>query len=144
MNSPKSSKSQLTEEQLLKAPESHYMNEEQSDFFKNKLIALYEDTNVRIEEAKAQMAKPLEDFSDPNDRASWEERASVALRIADREQKLIPKIRESLDRINSGTYGYCLESDEPIGIPRLLARPTAEYSAEIKTIQEQKETRYRD
>jgi len=99
---------------------------------------------MRIQEAKDQMAKPLEDFSDPNDRASWEERSSVAFRIADREQKLIPKIQQSLERIRSGIYGYCLETDEPIGIPRLLARPTAEYCAEVKEVKELKETRYRD
>jgi len=144
MNLPELDEQQLNEKQLLKSPEADYMDEEQLAFFKNKLLELYQATKDRIQEAKDQMARPLEDFSDPNDRASWEERSSVAFRIADREQKLIPKIQQSLERIRVGTYGYCLESDEPIGIPRLLARPTAEYCAEIKTIQELKETRYRD
>ena len=133
---------QLTEEQIQEASESDYMNTEQLAFFKNKLLELYEATNFRIQEARDQMAKPLDDLSDLNDRASWEERSSVALRIVDREQNLLPKIQQSLDRIRLGTYGYCLESDEPIGIPRLLARPTADYCAEIKEIQEEKETRY--
>lgn len=133
---------QLTEQQLQKAPDSDYMNTDQLAFFKNKLLELYASTNLRIQEAKDQMVKPFDDLSDPNDRASWEERSSVAFRIADREQNLLPKIDKALERIRLGTYGYCLESDEPIGIPRLLARPTADYCAEIKEIQELKETRY--
>ena len=134
----------LTEEQVQEASESDYMNTEQLAFFRNKLIKLYEATNIRVQEAKNQIANPLDDLSDSNDRASWEERASVAFRIVDREQKLLPKIKQSLERIRLGNYGYCLESDEPIGIPRLLARPTAEYCAEVKEVQELKETRYKD
>ena len=134
---------QLTEEQLYEAPDSDYMNTEQLTFFETKLLELYKSTKLRIQEAKGQMIKPMEDLSDPNDRASWEERSSVAFKIADREQKLLPKIQQSLERIRLGTYGYCLETDEPIGIPRLLARPTADYCAEVKEIKERKETRYR-
>lgn len=144
MSSSKLSADLLTEEQIQKASESDYMNTEQLAFFKNRLIELYESTNVRVQEAKDQIANPLDDLSDPNDRASWEERASVAFRIVDREQKLLPKIKQSLERIRLGNYGYCLESDEPIGVLRLLARPTAEYCAEVKEVQELKETRYKD
>ncbi|MBX2808719.1 MAG: TraR/DksA C4-type zinc finger protein [Cellvibrionaceae bacterium] len=120
------------------------MNAEQLAFFKHKLEALYASTGIRIQEAKDEMTRPLEDFSDANDRASWEEQANIALRIVEREQKLLPKIQKSLERIRLGTYGYCLESDEPIGIPRLLVRPTAEYCAEVKAVQELKEDQYRD
>ncbi|MGH1486566.1 MAG: TraR/DksA C4-type zinc finger protein [Cellvibrionaceae bacterium] len=133
---------QLSEEQIKKAPEENYMNEEQLAFFKNKLLELYESTVTRIQEVKDQMANPL-DFSDANDRASWEEQSSIALRIVEREQKLLPKIRQSLERIRSGDYGYCLESGEPIGIPRLLARPTAEYCADVKAVSELKENHYK-
>ena len=89
------------------------------------------------------MVNPM-DSSDLNDRASSEEQSSVALRIVDREQKLLPKIQQSLERIRLGEYGYCMESGEPIGIARLLARPTAEYCTEVKTLKEMKEHQYRD
>ena len=142
MNSSKSTSQQLTEKQILKQPKSNYMNAEQLAFFRQKLIELHESTCVRIQEAKDQMASPI-DCSDANDRASYEEQASIALRIVDREQKLLPKIQQSLERIRLGTYGYCLESGEPIGIPRLLARPTAEYCSGEKAIKELKENQYR-
>jgi len=134
---------QLTEEQILKEPESNYMNDEQLEFFRTRLIEFYESTMTRIEQAKKGMASPM-GISDANDRASSEEQSAIALRIVDREQKLLPKIQKSLTRIRQGTYGYCLESGEPIGIPRLLARPTAEYSAEVKTLMEKKEYHYND
>lgn len=132
----------LSQEQILKSDPSDYMNPEQLEFFKCRLFELHESTCKRIQEAKNQMSSPM-DFSDPNDRASCEEQSSIALRIMDREQKLLPKIRQSLERIRLGTYGYCLESDEPIGIPRLLARPTAEYCAEVKTVKELQENHYK-
>jgi len=137
-----SKRDQLSEKQIKEAPASHYMNEEQLDFFKCKLLELYESTEIRIQEARDQMAKPL-DLSDVNDRASWEEQTNIALRIVEREQKLLPKIRQSLERIRLGAYGYCLESGEPIGIPRLLVRPTAEYCAEVKAVSELKENHYK-
>lgn len=135
------SSKKLTEEQLLKAPKSKYMNEEQLVFFKERLIELHDSTCQQIVDAKKRMVSPM-DFSDPSDRATSEEQSVIALRIVDREQKLIPKIRQSLERIRLGDYGYCLESGEPIGIPRLLARPTAEYGAEVKTLKEMKEHQY--
>ena len=128
----------LSDEEILKAPESEYMNADQLAFFKQKLIELYESTCKQIEDAKKRMVSPME-FSDPSDRATCEEQSSIALRIVDREQKLIPKIRQSLERIRLGDYGYCMETGEPIGIPRLLLRPTAEYCTEVKTLNEMKE-----
>lgn len=71
------------------------------------------------------------------------EQSDIALRIVEREQRLLPKIQQALKRIRLGTYGYCLESGEPIGIPRLLARPTAEYCADVKALKEIKEHQYR-
>ncbi len=133
----------LSEEQIRKAPESDYMNAEQLAFFRQRLIELHESTSVRIRESKEQMASPF-DHSDENDRASWEEQSNIALRIVEREQKLLPKIQQALERIRMDEYGYCLESGEPIGIPRLLARPTAEYCAEVKAVQELKEDHYKD
>lgn len=143
MNSSNSTPGQLSEKQILEADESDYMSPEQLEFFKNKLSELYESVCARIQEAKDQVSSPI-GLSDPNDRASCEEQSSIALRIMDREQKLLPKIRQALERIRQGTYGYCIESGEPIGIPRLLARPTAEYCAEVKAVKELKENHYRD
>lgn len=131
----------LTEEQILSAPESCYMNDEQLAFFKERLINLYDLTCQRIQEAREQMSSPM-DYSDVNDRASCEEQSALALRIVEREQMLLEKIKKSLERIRQGTYGYCLESGEPIGIKRLLARPTAEYCAEVKALKEIKEHHY--
>ena len=131
------------EEQILNAPDSDYMNQDQLAFFKNRLVMLYEMTTQRVQEAKHLMANPPE-FNDEADRASWEEECSTSLRILDRELKLLPKIKQSLERIRLGEYGYCLESGDPIGVPRLLARPTAEYSAEVKADLEFKERAYRD
>jgi len=99
----------LTEEQVIAAPESDYMNQEQLDFFREKLIELHKSTCIRIQEAKDQMMSPM-DISDPNDRATIEEQANIALRIVEREQKLLPKIQQSLERIRYGDYGYCLET----------------------------------
>ena len=141
MNASKSES--LTEAQVLKAPASEYMNQHQLDFFRERLIELHQSTVARIQETKAQMSSPM-DHSDPSDRASSEEESAIALRILEREQRLLPKIQQSLERIRSGEYGYCLESGEPIGIQRLLARPTAEFSAEVKTLKEIKEHQYRD
>ena len=66
------------------------------------------------------------------------------LRIVERESKLLPKIDKAIMRIKSGDYGYCLESGEPIGLARLISRPTAEFCAEIKTINEEKEKHFVD
>lgn len=143
MNTSQKGQCALTKEQILKASKSDYMNTEQLEYFRSLLMQLHESISGRIQEAKNKMASPPE-LNDDSDRASWEEECSTSLRILDREQKLLPKIIQSLERIRLGTYGYCLESDEPIGIPRLLARPTAEYCADVKTDRELKERAYRD
>ncbi len=133
----------LTEDQIRQAPEQDYMNSAQLEFFKALLIELHDATRVRIQEAKDQMSSPM-DLRDESDRASWEEQCAISLRIVDREQKLLPKIQQALERIRLGNYGYCLESGEPIGIPRLLARPTAEYCTDVKIVKEIKEHAYKD
>jgi DnaK suppressor protein len=132
----------LSEEQMLTAPDSDYMNEAQLAFFKVRLIELHDSTRSRIKEVKQQMTEHP-DLADINDRASWEEQCAITMRIVDREQKLLPKIQQSLVRMRIGTYGYCLESGEPIGIKRLLARPTAEFCADVKSLKEMKEYLYK-
>ncbi|GAM57557.1 C4-type zinc finger protein [Vibrio ishigakensis] len=118
------------------------MNDDQLRFFEHKLEELYESTCARIEEAKESIVAPME-FSDDNDRASSEEQSAIALRIVDREQKLLPKIQKTLRLLRAGDYGYCKESGEPIGVRRLIARPTAEYCAEVKAQKELKEHQFR-
>ncbi len=131
------------EEKIINAPEEEYMNDEQLAFFRLKLVELHDTTRERIREAKEQMLnKP--DTTDPLDKAAWEEQSSLLIRIVEREQRLLPKIQQSLERIRHEAYGFCLESGEPIGIPRLLARPTAEYSIDVKSVMEMKEHLQKD
>ncbi|KJF81739.1 molecular chaperone DnaK [Photobacterium angustum] len=136
----------LTEEQILQEPEDNYMDDSQLAFFKQRLIDLYESTSHHIQAAREEMGHTADasDLSDVSDRATLEEQSGIALRIVEREQKLLPKIKLALERIRLGNYGYCLESGEPIGIPRLLIRPTAEYSADVKSLMEMKEIQYKD
>ena len=133
----------LTETQVREASDEDYMDAAQLEFFRRLLIELHDSTRQRIQSAKDQMSNPI-DLSDESDRASWEEQCSISMRIVDREQRLLPKIQQALERIRLGDYGYCLESGEPIGIPRLLARPTAEYCAEVKSVREIREHAYKD
>jgi DnaK suppressor protein len=143
MQSTEQSEPLLTEQEVVDAPESEYMSDEQLAFFRQRLIDLHDSTRDRIRQAKEQMSQPIE-LGDETDRATWEEQCAISMRIVDREQKLLPKIQQSLERIRHGTYGYCMESGDPIGIPRLLIRPTAEYCADIKIMKEMKEHLYRD
>lgn len=136
------SKGLLSKEEVLQAPEDDYMNDDQLEYFKHSLIMLHEITLERIKEAKEEMTCS-HDLSDVSDQASWEERSSILLRIVDREQKLLPKIKQALERIRLKDYGYCKESGEPIGLLRLMARPTAEYCAEVKAQKEMREDHYR-
>jgi DnaK suppressor protein len=138
-----STQNSYTKESIINAPESDYMSDEQLQFFKEKLVELHESTRNRISESKAQLLNPP-DLSDYSDRATWEEQFTMLMRIVDREQKLLPKIQQSIERIRQGDYGYCLETGEPIGIQRLLARPTAEFCTDVKGIQELKEHIYLD
>lgn len=141
-HSSKSASYSPMEQSILEAPESEYMNDAQLEFFRNRLIDLHDATRHRIRETKELMSVQPE-LGDETDRASWEEQCAISLRIVDREQKLLPKIQLALERIRQGTYGYCLETGEPIGIPRLLVRPTAEFCADVKEIKELKEHMFR-
>ncbi len=123
-------------------PDEDYMNEEQLGLFKKLLIELHEATKERIKKFKDQISNPME-MSDESDRATWEEQCALSLRIVEREQKLLPKIQQALERIRLGDYGYCKESGDAIGIQRLLLRPTAEYCVDIKVLKEIKENSYR-
>lgn len=132
----------MTKEELLAAPEEDYMNDEQQAFFRQLLLDLREETLESMEKAKKQLSSPPE-MNDEGDHAAYEEESRLALRILDRERKLLPKIEDALKRLASGDYGYCTESGDPIGIPRLLARPTAELCAEVKAFSELREQNFR-
>lgn len=133
----------LTEKQIKRAPKKDYMNAEQLAFFKQLLIELKRETLSHIEEARARLADAHRE-TDDLDRALNEEENRLRLRIADRESKLLPKIDEALKRIESGDYGWCEETGEPIGVERLLLRPTATLCAEAKARQERLERNFRD
>lgn len=133
----------LTEKQIRRAPKKDYMNEAQLEFFKQLLLDLKRETIGHIEEARQRLADAQRE-TDELDRALSEEENRLRLRIADRESKLLPKIDEALKRIESGDYGWCEETGEPIGIDRLLLRPTATLCAEAKARQERMERNFRD
>ena len=134
-------KGSLTEAQLLRAPASQYMNVEQLAFFRERLRAMQKEL---LEKAglTSEHLREHELESDPTDQATIEEEYALELRTRDRERKLLKKIDESLRRIEDGSYGYCEETEEPIGVPRLLARPTATLSIEAQARREQKQKLY--
>lgn len=114
----------LTKEELLAAPEEEYMSEAQQTYFKELLLA---EREALIESARETSQNLLDNTATPDwtDRATVEEEHALELRVRDRERKLMKKIDEALRRIEEGEYGWCEETGEPIGVPRLLARPTA-------------------
>ncbi len=132
-----------TDSELLAMAEADYMNDAQLAYFKAKLIAMRDEILENARETGEHL-KENEVFADPNDRATVEEENLLEQRVRDRERKLLKKINASLARIEEGEYGYCLETGEPIGLPRLLARPTAELSIEAQEKHERMEKLYAD
>jgi len=134
-------KSGLSEAELMRAPASQYMNAEQLAFFRERLLEtqreLLEKANLTSEHLREHELE-----ADPTDQATIEEEYALELRARDRERKLLKKIDEALRRIDEGSYGYCEETGEPIGIARLIARPTATLSVEAQTRREQKQRLY--
>jgi DnaK suppressor protein len=133
----------LTEADLIKMPESAYMNAEQLAFFRERLmkmkLELLENAGLTSEHLRENDMVP-----DPADRATIEEEHALELRTRDRERKLMKKIDESIASIDDGSYGWCEETGDPIGIPRLLARPTATLSVEAQQRREQKQKMFGD
>jgi DnaK suppressor protein len=117
------------------------MNDAQLIFFQNMLVEMKEKTMAHIDELKGSLGKPPE-VNDEVDNAQYEEESRLMLRILDRERKLLVKIDKSLRRIRDESYGFCIESGEPIGLPRLLIRPVSEYCAEVKQVNEGKEQHF--
>ena len=121
-----------------------YMNKEQLEHFARILQNWKRDLMVEVDRTVLHMKDVEANVPDPNDRATQEEEFSLELRTRDRERKLIRKIDEALKRIEDGSYGYCLETGEEIGIKRLEARPVATLSVEAQERRERREKQYGD
>ncbi|WP_374430996.1 RNA polymerase-binding protein DksA [Ideonella dechloratans] len=135
---------ELTEAELLAMPDSEYMNEKQLEFFRTRLQALKDDLLSNAGQTTENLREDTSIVPDPADRATIEEEHALELRTRDRERKLLKKISQSLARIESGEYGYCDETGEPIGLGRLLARPTATLSLEAQQRRELKQKMFGD
>lgn len=133
----------LTEAELLAMPESDYMNEQQIEFFRERLAAMRDELQRKVDETVEHM-REQESVADPADRATVEEEHALELRTRDRERKLLKKIDQALGRIADNSYGYCEETGEPIGLARLLARPTATLSVEAQARRERMQKLYAD
>jgi DnaK suppressor protein len=121
-----------------------YMNKEQLEHFRQILLGWKRDLMVEVDRTVSHMKDEAANFPDPNDRATQEEEFSLELRTRDRERKLIRKIDEALKRTEDGSYGYCLETGEEIGVKRLEARPVATLSIEAQERRERRERQYGD
>jgi DnaK suppressor protein len=119
------------------------MNDAQLAFFKARLVEL-RDQLLNNADDTGQHLRENEVTTDPSDRATLEEEYTLELRTRDRERKLIRKIDEALKRIEDGSYGYCLETGEPIGVKRLEARPVATLSVEAQERRERREKQFGD
>ncbi|MGE4051705.1 MAG: RNA polymerase-binding protein DksA, partial [Piscinibacter sp.] len=134
----------LTEAELMAMPESEYMNDKQLDFFRYKLQTLKDDLLSNAGETTEHLREDTSIVPDPADRATIEEEHALELRTRDRERKLLKKISQSLARIDAGDYGFCDETGEPIGLGRLIARPTATLSLEAQQRRELKQKMFGD
>lgn len=121
-----------------------YMSKEQLDHFRTILSSWKQDLMQEVDRTMLHMKDEAANFPDPNDRATQESEFSLELRTRDRERKLIRKIDEALKRLEDGSYGYCLETGEPIGIKRLEARPVATLSVEAQERRERREKQFGD
>ena len=135
---------QLTDEEVKAMPDSEYMNEKQMAFFRHKLSVLKQDIHNSAGATTEHLREDAAIVPDPADRATIEEEHALELRTRDRERKLLKKIEQSISRIDSGDYGYCDETGEPIGVGRLIARPTANLSLEAQQRRELKQKMFGD
>jgi len=144
--SPENTKSEdsaalLSEQDLLKMGENDYMNAAQRAFFKAKLQQIERDLIKNAGETTEHLRETTL-VPDPADRATIEEEHALELRTRDRERKLLKKVQQSIASIDTGDYGWCVETGEPIGVQRLLARPTATLSLEAQQRRELKQKLY--
>ena len=135
---------ELTDAEVLAMPDSEYMNDKQVAFFRHKLVQLKDAMLHNADETTEHLREDTIVVPDPADRATIEEEHALELRTRDRERKLLKKIEQSIARIDAGDYGYCDETGEPIGVGRLLARPTATLSLEAQQRRELKQKMFGD
>jgi DnaK suppressor protein len=135
---------ELSDAEVLAMPDSEYMNDKQMAFFRRKLVQLKQDILNNAGETTEHLREDTVIVPDPADRATIEEEHALELRTRDRERKLLKKIEQSIGRIDAGDYGYCDETGEPIGVGRLLARPTATLSLEAQQRRELKQKMFGD
>jgi DnaK suppressor protein len=133
----------LTEDDIKAMPENDYMNEVQLEFFRRRLLQMRQEVLQREMDVKERLHE-REVFADPADRATAEEEHWLDLRLRERESLLLRKIDDALRRIEAKEYGYCEKTGDAIGIPRLLARPTATVCVDVKGQDERVEAQYRD
>ena len=133
----------ITEQQLLAMSEDDYMNDVQLAFFRKRLQDMEKELLANAGETTEHLRETVI-VPDPADRATIEEEHALELRTRDRERKLLKKVQQSLAKIDSGDYGWCEETGDPIGLARLMARPTANLSLEAQQRRELKQKMYGD
>ena len=133
----------LTAEEILKMPEDDYMNAQQLEFFRRRLTDLEKELRANADQTTVNLRETTV-VPDPADRATIEEEHALELRTRDRERKLLKKVQAAIKRIDDGDYGYCEETGDPIGVARLMARPTATLSLEAQLRRELKQKMYGD
>ena len=121
-----------------------YMSKPQLKHFKKLLLAWKEQLEIEAEETVKHLKTDSNNLADPNDRATQESEFGLELRTRDRERKLLRKIQVSLVKIDEGTFGYCEETGEEIGLKRLEARPVATYTLEAQERREITEKQFKD
>lgn len=132
----------LDEQQLLAMPEDDYMNPAQQEFFRRRLQQMRQELSERAAERQRESGDGSGAFPDGTDRATAEEERFVAQRLGEREAALLRKVDEALQRLRDGRYGWCVKTGEPIGLPRLLARPTATLAVEAKSEDETRRAQF--
>ena len=130
-------------DQYVPSDQEEFMNERQLSYFKDKLLDWKEDILRANRDTLQYLHEDSSQHSDNVDRASAETDKALELRARDRQRKLICKIDEAIERINDGSYGYCMETGEPIGLKRLDVRPIATLSIEAQERHERKERIFR-
>jgi DnaK suppressor protein len=135
---------QLSDQEVIAMPDSEYMNAKQLAFFRLKLVALKNGILSNAGETTEHLREDTSVVPDPADRATIEEEHALELRTRDRERKLLKKIEQSIISIDAEEYGYCDETGEPIGVARLIARPTATLSIEAQQRRELKQKMFGD
>ena len=133
----------FTQAELLAQPAADYMNEAQQGFFRALLLSQRTELQQRID-GEFNELREVERAADEVDLASREEQRQWQLRLLEREKKLLDKIDQALERLARGEYGWCLQTGEPIGLQRLLLRPTATLCIEAKEREEQRERHHRN